>query len=251
MGQQRGDAARFAARLGVAPQTLNNYLTGKSRPGYDFLRLLAEKAELDIGWLISGRSLADRGGSAHPSASPLVPILGRVPPGPPGGLDWRAHGASTIREDLAAFGDRDAIALEVLDQSMWPTLFQKDRVVMSPGGRWAQGDLVVAEIQDSAQSYEVRRLGACTREEITLIADNFLDFAPVTLPVGRVAVRGVVVRVVRTPSRRAPHREGDAALMEFYRNPLIRQIMALLPALGERAQRAIMRSIRAFADEGL
>ncbi|MEW6750373.1 MAG: S24 family peptidase [Candidatus Latescibacterota bacterium] len=251
VGQQRGDAARFAARLKVPPQTLNNYLTGRSRPGYDFLRLLAVRGGLDVGWLLSGGSGANSAAAARADPRPAIPVLGRVPTGPPSGEEWHREWAGAVGEPLIAYSDPHAIGLEVPDQSMWPTLFQRDRVVMSPRGRWAQGDIVVAEVQDGGHGYCIRRLGPCTPEEITLLADNFADFAPLTLRVDQVAVRGVVVLAVRTPSRRPPHRGGDAALLEYHRNPLIRQIMGLLPTLGERAQRAIVRSIRAFVEEGL
>lgn len=55
VGKKRGDPARFARRLGIPLQTLLNYLTGRTHPRYEFLRLLAE-AGFDVSALLLGRA---------------------------------------------------------------------------------------------------------------------------------------------------------------------------------------------------
>lgn len=44
----------FAEALGVAEQTLGNYVRGEREPSYDFLRRLRENHSVDINWLITG-----------------------------------------------------------------------------------------------------------------------------------------------------------------------------------------------------
>lgn len=44
----------MAARLGVPQTSLSRYLRGESSPSAEFLRALAQREHVDIGWLLTG-----------------------------------------------------------------------------------------------------------------------------------------------------------------------------------------------------
>ena len=66
-GQTNAD---FAEEIGVAEQTLGNYVRGEREPSYDFLRRLREKRGIDINWLITGEAVD--GNDRHRSSGKLV-----------------------------------------------------------------------------------------------------------------------------------------------------------------------------------
>lgn len=246
VGEEWGAVTRYAEKLKIPPQTLNQYLTGRRVPHADILRVLSEVGQLNINWLLTGRGpkyqAEDTGKKKRTPTRQArrIPILGKIPAGPPGGQRWSEYDAANLLDDLTGIQDQDIIALKVHGDSMFPTLFDGDLVVMSPHGTPANGDLVVAEIQGSGQDYQVKRLGQATRQETILISDNFLHFPPQSYPATHAQIRGRVIRVIRTPSRRSPHRHGNEGLMEFYQNETIQQIIARLPELQPRDQEVII-----------
>lgn len=232
--------------MGVPSNTLVNYLNGKRLPPIEFLVKVAWKEGLHLGWIVTGE------GPKHLPRDPdkkkrqttrqarRIPILGKIPAGPPGGQRWSEYDAANLLDGLTGIQDQDIIALKVHGDSMFPTLFDGDLVVMTPHGAPANGDLVVAEIRGSGQDYQVKRLGQASRKETILVSDNFLHFPPTAHPADEINIRGRVIRVIRTPSRRSPHRHGNEGLMEFYQNELIQEIVGRLPELNPRDQEVII-----------
>lgn len=248
VGTEWGDEGRYAEKVSVPQATLNRYLNGRVPP-IEFLWIVAQKEGLSIDWLLTGKGPKflpqEPGKKKRPATRQArrIPILGKIPAGPPGGQRWSEYDAANLLDDLTGIQDQDIIALKVHGDSMFPTLFDGDLVVMTPHGTPANGDLVVAEIQGSGQDYQVKRLGQATRQETTLISDNFLHFPPMSYPAGQAHIRGRVIRVIRTPSRRSPHRHGNEGLMEFYQNETIQKIIERLPELGTRDQEAVIAVI--------
>ena len=63
-----------------------------------------------------------------------------------------------------------------------------------------------------------------------------------------VAIRGRVLRVIRTPSRRAAQFLGNVEFAEVHRSEYIQQAMLFLPKLSERKQRAVAEHIKVLAE---
>lgn len=249
VGGEWGAVKGYAEALKVAPTTLVNYLNGKRKPPIEFLVKVAWKEKVHLGWVVTGEGPkhlprdAEKKKRSSPRPARRIPILGKIPAGPPGGQRWSEYDAANLLDDLTGIQDQDIIALKVHGDSMFPTLFDGDLVVMTPHGAPANGDLVVAEIQGSGQDYQVKRLGQATRQETILISDNFLHFPPQSHPADQVNIRGRVIRVIRTPSRRSPHRHGNEGLMEFYQNETIQEIIGRLPELDARDQQVVIAVI--------
>lgn len=253
VGDEWGAVSRYAEKVGVPQQTLNNYLKGVRVPSVSSLAIIAEKEGLTLDWLITGEGpkykIPDLKKKRSPKKAPArIPILGRVPAGMPGGQHWSEYEASDLLDNLTGIKDPDLIALEVEGVSMFPFLFPGDFVVMTPHGTWRTGDLIVAEIKGAAESYHVKRLGQEHNGTITLVSDNFLEYEPLTLPREKVDIRGRVVRVVRTPDRKSPFRHGEAYLAEFYRNAVIQDIVEMLPRLDTKMQDVVIAHIRALIE---
>lgn len=242
-GRGRGNITRFAETLGVLPNRLNQYLNGRRKPGGDFYQLLYKKLGVNINWLLTGEGPKYQGRLPVPRS---IPILGSIPAGPPGGEAWTEYDAQDLLEIVVDASDPYLIALRVDGLSMWPTLFDLDLVVMSSQSQWGNGDIVVAEVRGVAEDYVVKRLGKETRQEVTLISDNLLHFPIETFNRELVEIRGRVIRVVRWPSRRSPHRDGPPELIEFYQSPRMQELLADLASLEETVLQAAIEQVRAL-----
>lgn len=251
VGNKRGAQKHYVEKWRVKQSTLNLYLSGKRFPSYEFLSKVAQIEGVSFFWLLSGEEPkyppkdVERKGkrSARPPQLRRIPILAKVPAGSPGGWRYNGYDADDLLEDLTGITDPHAIGLKVHGDSMFPTLFDGDKVIMTSDSTWGAGDLVVAEIRGSGAEYQIKRLGQVTRKETVLISDNFLYYPPETYPADQMNIRGKVIRVIRTPSRRSPDRYGSMALAELYRNPQIQEIIERLPELGERDREMVIGMI--------
>ena len=248
VGEEWGAVSRYARKIGVPQTTFNNYVLGKRSPSLDILFKIAERGQVSLNWLINGEGdkwLTQESdvGESHRK----IPVLGRVPAGPPGGQRWSEYDAQDVFETLTIKDDMDLIALEVQGESMYPTLFPGDKIVMTPNARWRTGDLVVAEIEGSGDDYQVKRLGRSSEKETVLISDNMLKFPPQSYEPKRVEIRGLVTGIMRRLERRGPGKYGDPEWAEVFNNPQIQKMIELLPHLSETAQMAILDNIKTFA----
>lgn len=180
-----------------------------------------------------------------------IPILGQVPAGSPGG--WSIdYDAPDVLEDRLEIHDEQAIGLVVSGNSMYPTLFDGDTIVLSPNGRWAIGDIVVAEVAGSGESYLVKRLGRNTDDgDVVLISDNFLEYEPIVQAPSTVEIRGRVERVVRQPSRKSGSQGGPPELLGFYRDPRLATILQQIQDLSPTARQIILDNIATLAKVGV
>ena len=80
------------------------------------------------------------------------------------------------------------------------------------------------------------------------MSDNFLRYPPRPYGKREVAIRGRVLRVIRTPSRRAAQFLGNVEFAEVHRSEYIQQAMLFLPKLSEREQRAVAEHIKVLAE---
>ena len=294
IGEQRGDAKKYAAKVGISTGALSQYLSGKRNPGTNFYMRVAEKEGVNLNWLLKGdgpryrqdlmgyeqvlRDLADqlrqpKGGRRERDSEKMVdavtqgallaliegrrpvrsrvPILGKVPAGRPGdgGQRWSEYDAPDFLEQTFAVNDPDLIALKVDGTSQWPLLYPGDFILVSPNVAWDLGDLVVVEIDDYEENFLIKRLGRTEKGKVILHSDNFIAYSPIRESVDRVNVRGRVLHIHRTPSRhQADSRKfGTPGLMEFYRDPGMREIFELLPKLDEGHRIAIIEMIKSLS----
>lgn len=251
MGASWGEKGEWARRLGVLPTSLSGYLKGRQRPRVDFFIRLARETGTSLDWLLTGEGLKRRSTSGMRSELRRIPIVGRVPAGPPGGAAWAEYDAADIWDSLHDLPEEGILGLKVQGDSMFPTLFDDDLIIaaISDGHRWTSGELVVAEIEGASEDYTIKRLGPEDRERITLIPDNLLHYPVATYERDQVELRGHVLRVIRTPDRHGLGHLSDAelGLLEFYQCPQAQEIMELMPQLGAVARQVAMAQLREMA----
>ena len=86
-----------------------------------------------------------------------------------------------------------------------PTLGDGDRVIVSVNGQSSRsGDLVITTSEEHSEDYLVKRRGQDRGGEIILLSDDLLHNNPLTFPSDKVEIRGPVIQVTRTPTRRSP-----------------------------------------------
>ena len=82
-----------------------------------------------------------------------------------------------------------------------------------------------------------------------LVSDNCLRYPPRLYESREVAIRGRVLPVIRTPSRREARFLGNVEFAEVHRSEYIQQAMMFLPRLSEREQRAVAEHIKVLAEK--
>lgn len=229
---------------------------------------LSQQEDVNLHWLLTGEGpkyyTKHDPNKAHPdtpigelirqsnldfSLTRRIPVLGKVPAGPPGGESWVDYDAPDMLEELVATDDPFLIALEVHGSSMFPTLFEGDKVVMSPESTYSRGDIVVVEIEENSGDYQVKRLGQHTKSYTGILSDNFLHFEPQRYPSEVVHIRGKVIKVVRTPKRQVVG--GDEALLHFYQSPVMHEVIDLLPQLSETALDLFIDHLKKMVKAGM
>ena len=249
IGKEYGAIKRYAETIGEPRSRLMNYLTDQRVPPIRVLEKMAEKDGVDLHWLITGKGpkYVEKEGF---KTFRRVPILGKVPAGPSGGEHWSEYDAKDLLTVAVPADDPDVIALQVQGESMYPTLYDGDHVLMSPNSTWNEGDVIVAEVSDSPEEFVIKRLGRSDDDDdgVMLVSDNFLRYPPRIYGKREVAIRGRVLRVIRTPSRREARFLGNVEFAEVHRSEYIQQAMMFLPKLSEREQRAVAEHIRVLAE---
>ena len=238
-GVEWGSKKRMANMLSLPQSTFASYLNARAVPPVEVLWAIAELTGVSLDWLIAGEGPKWR--AAEPGGLERIPIVGRVPAGPPGGEAWAAEGAQDVLSGFTAGESGHTIALRVVGDSMFPTLLEDDLVVVVANGEQAhRGDLVVAEVAGHYEDYVVKRLGQATETEVMLVSDNYLQHPPLTLTPDQVQIRGLVTKVIRTPRRRSP--PVDPALLEVYQNPRLQEALAEA-VRSPRLQEALMEVV--------
>lgn len=280
IGEGRGRKKLFADELELSQASISQYLSGKITPPVKTVIRFAEIDNISLDWLLTGRGfkyrllqekrgirhaedgtvsvpLLDDEGNAlsrvslepNEGAPTRIPILGKVPAGKPGdgGRRWSQYDAPDFIERHLSSDDPDLIALAVSGESMFPTLYPDDHVIVSPNAAWDAGDMVVVEIDDYNEDYLVKRLGPTVGDRVMLFSDNWICYEPMEVEVDRTNVRGRVLGIYRTPSRRQdPQMYGDAGIVEYHRDPAVQKIIELLPTLDEGHRQAIIEMIRSL-----
>lgn len=116
----------LADKLACSNRTLGDWELGKSQPNQQALEALVRAAGCAPGWLLlgEGRPFEDK---PTPSASPLVPVFGRVKAGP-GGLTAQSIPEYYVPRP-AGIDHPDVFGLEVVGDSAYPVYKPGDVVL--------------------------------------------------------------------------------------------------------------------------
>jgi len=134
----------FADSLGIAQGYLSNIECGRQAPSDTLLIALRHLYRLDERWLLSGEGEPDTGALGVPestseSSAGRMPLLKRIPPDFPDGLE---------AGDVLAYvslpgGAPGSCAIQAYGDFMAPTIQDSDLVFFRPGGEPENGDIVL------------------------------------------------------------------------------------------------------------
>jgi SOS-response transcriptional repressor LexA len=186
----------IAARLGISPTTWQSYEKGATSPPADVLLRIAAVLEVDPSWL-----LGSDGGelNAMPFEVEWLPLVGRIPAGPPSGWDEVKERFPVLRQ----LASPDCVCLRVTGDSMHPQVCNGDVAIVqvvseAQAADWRQllGKICVINIDGG---YTIKRLvtmGPLGDEQPTLLPAN-PDYPPTRLADGEVPrIVGIVIGVV-------------------------------------------------------
>ena len=145
--------AKVADRLGIKPQSVNQWLMGKSFPKRDILPKLSHLLGTSVTWLLEGKG--EFPSYYENSLTPVDSDLGREVPLlplediilPDNGRSSSSSGAHVVIKTHFRCGPR-ARAFTMRDRSMEPRVNPGDIVVIDPDALLEPGDLVAAHIRD-------------------------------------------------------------------------------------------------------
>lgn len=142
--QNYSSLVEFASVLGMKPQTLNSYLSGKITPGGELLSKLSLLG-CDIKWLLNG-SPSDSFSSNFDKgfeSSGVYKVLGSIPAGKAEFSEWE-----NVNESKSIDYDPDTHFYLKVDSefgySMMPVVNPGDLVLVSTTAKVKDGDLVAA-----------------------------------------------------------------------------------------------------------
>jgi len=215
--QIRGDKTleEFAREFGTSNPSIYRYEQGRT-PSTDFLLSLLKKG-VNIKWVLTGEGPTyEPQLKLYPKGekTPGVPILSKVPAGPPNAWYASEHiSAFPHLEDYLRQGEFD-FALHVEGDSMYPYLFDGDLVVVSPTTACSEGDVVVARMDGDEITVKRIKTG---KGWVRLVPEN-PKYEIIETPKGEVEILGKVTVALR--EIRGVHRGGyDAELAAVLRDP--------------------------------
>ena len=186
----------MAAKLGISPTTWQSYEKGATSPPADMLLKIAALLEVDPSWLLSDtRGEFD----AMPYDVQWLPLVGRIPAGPPAGWDEVRERFPVLRQLARA----DCVCLRVVGDSMHPQICHGDIAIVqvlseSEAADWQalRGKICVI---GTDEGYTIKRLvtmGPLGDEQPTLLPAN-PDYPPTRLEPGEVPnIVAIVIGVV-------------------------------------------------------
>lgn len=135
---------KLAEMIGVVPQNLNAYMTGKRRFGDKNLNRIAQALEVSIESLYTDTNVT----AAEPKKGRRIPIISWVQAGAwHEAVDMYQPGYA---EDWTSYDTKDeySFALTVEGDSMEPEFRKGDVVIVSPSVDHQSGDYVIAKFGD-------------------------------------------------------------------------------------------------------
>ncbi|MBM3713147.1 MAG: helix-turn-helix domain-containing protein [Actinobacteria bacterium] len=182
--------------LGMMPQTLQQYVSGKTMPGGEVIKKLADLGA-DIHYLLTGEKLKEKIASdvyreaANKTTGYDFPIVSMLSAGSMVEFFTDEHSekvAFTYHKKLGC------MALRVKGDSMSPTIENGDLVLVDSDARLYDGCIVAARLKSGDQV--IKRFRILPHELIQLDSDNFL-YDPITLKKEEVELVMPVVKIQR------------------------------------------------------
>jgi len=186
----------MAARLGISPTTWQSYEKGATSPSAEMLLRIAAVLQVDPSWLLAG---APGELDAMPYEVQWLPLVGRIPAGPP--AQW-----TPVKERfpvLKQFAAPGCVCLRVCGDSLHPQICHGDIAIVqvlseADAADWRAllGKICIIGAQTG---YTIKRLvtmGPLGDEQPTLLPAN-PDYPPTRLAPGEMPeIVGIVIGVV-------------------------------------------------------
>lgn len=186
----------LAEALGMLPQTLQQYISGKTIPGGEVIKKLADQGA-DIHYLLTGTKLKEKiTEEAYKEAVnkttgydfPIVSMLSA------GSMVEFFSDDQTEKVAFTYHKKLGCMALRVKGDSMSPTIEDGDLVLVDSDARLFEGCIVAARLKSGEQV--IKRFRVLPQNLIQLDSDNFL-YDPITVPREDVDLIMPVVKVQR------------------------------------------------------
>ena len=129
----------LAERIGIAPNTYNQYETGKRQPDIATLQAIARELDVSLDELVGGEMLPPKS-----TGGVWIPVLGKVAAGVPISAIEDILDYEEISLEMASGGE--CFALQVKGDSMEPRIRQGDVVIVRQQPDVDSGDVAVVRI---------------------------------------------------------------------------------------------------------
>jgi SOS-response transcriptional repressor LexA len=204
-GDGHGWQRKFAAALGIAPQTVNAYLTGVRQPGNDMQARLRAMG-CDIGWLMYGEEKGNEGKEKpEPFAVGAIPLIGKIVASP-NGKEYFEDSPEGLTIPWAK-GNYFALVVEGDSLINAPEghgsteLYPGDICVFLLGLQPKTGDIVCVQMKQSTIRM-VKILKHKSAEEVELASANkFRNYPSVIVKKDQIAAFGVFAGKVKLTKR--------------------------------------------------
>jgi len=183
-----------AEKLGVLDQSLQVYFTGRSLPGGEMLRKLANQGA-DVHYILTGERMSEKvrkeSNQIKSKGGNNYPLVSRLSAGN------MIEFFDTEKSEAVAFNyykKNGCMALVVSGDSMNPTIENGDIVLVDGDAKIYDGCIVAARLKSGEQL--IKRFRKLPQDLIQLDSDNFL-YDPITLNRDEIEILMPVVRVQR------------------------------------------------------
>ena len=160
---------KLANKIGVAPNTLNQYELERREAPYDILKELSKIFDTSIDYLIGN----DEQNQLKIKKGIKIPVLGRIPAGIPIEAIQEIIDYEEIPEEMAKTGEY--FALKVKGSSMSPEITDGEIAIVRKQDDADNGNICVVMVNgDEATLKRIKK----SEQGLTLIPTNTIEFSP-------------------------------------------------------------------------
>lgn len=197
--------ADVAGLLGIAQNSYSRYENGSRQPDVEMLKKLSEIFEVSVDELLGNKqeTVIARPIAVKPELVPedeaFIPLVCSLRCG----FNYAGEPFTVLKRIpvpksyLSKWGET-IVAVEAAGKSMMPTIRPRDLLICIPGDAWSDGQIVVADVNDSDT---IKRIFRSKKDGgIDLVPDNELyepmHYTPEDLELYQVHILGRVVKVI-------------------------------------------------------
>lgn len=177
-----GGQAELSRRSGISKMSIGTYVSGKSEPSRDRLVSIAVATEVSVAWLATGEGSMN-GTEELPGADPgdfdYIPLAETKLSAGGGAFvttesisDHYAFKTEWLRKTL--LNQKHAVLMNVIENSMEPTIKEGDVVMLDPGRTHINDGKVYALRMDN--TIMIKRLSLRPGDKIQVISDNRAEY---------------------------------------------------------------------------